>query len=239
VNIQIHKVLRLDRNVAVEQPENLPIEKEFSIFVNDDLLTTAMITPSLEREFVAGHLRSEGVIENVSQIKDLKIEDKSAWALIDPVDLSVESTKPGESAGGTKSGQEWNICSRAVLENLESALSSELHLKTGGTHTSALCLEANILTSAEDVGRLNTLDKVFGWGLLEGVDLNRCYVVTSGRITGRTIKKVARFEVTFIASKGAVTTLAAELARERGLTLVGFAREDRMSVYTGKSRLKW
>ena len=237
MNIQIHKVLRLDRNTVAEKPENLPVEREFSIFVNDDLFTTTMITPSLEREFVAGHLLSEGIIERISQIKELKIEDQNVWALIDPVHPSVRPSKTSESSGAAKTGQGWKVSKLDVLGNLKSTLSSELHLKTGGTHTSALCLGKKILVSAEDVGRLNTLDKVFGWGLLEGVDLNRCYVVTSGRITGRTVKKVARFKVPFVASKGAVTTLAAELAEERDLTLVGFAREERMSVYTGRSRI--
>ena len=97
--------------------------------------------------------------------------------------------------------------------------------------------ELNGLVTAEDVGRLNTLDKAFGWGTLRGLDLASCYAVTSGRITSATVEKVSRFGVPLVASKGAVTSLAVEMAEEKGMTLVGFARKARMNVYVGRDRV--
>lgn len=103
--------------------------------------------------------------------------------------------------------------------------------------TPPLCSGEEILATAEDVGRLNTLDKVFGWAVLQDIDLERCYAVTSGRITGRTVDKASKFGVPIVASKGAVTTLAVEMAEEMGMTLVGFARQGRMNVYAGRYRV--
>ena len=223
------KTLRIEKGEVFEIEERLPREVELEIFANGDLVARAAITPSMEREFVAGHLRYRGLIEERSQIRSLKIEGQKAWAEIDP-----GSEKPGRKPSGEANG---TVRADWILANLASTLDSELYKKTGGTHTSSLCRGDAVLATAEDVGRLNTLDKVFGWGILRGLDLGRCYVATSGRITSATIDKVAKFGIPFIASKGAVTTLAVEIAEKRDMTLVGFARKARMNVYVGEDRV--
>jgi len=61
-----------------------------------------------------------------------------------------------------------------------------------------------------------------------------CYAVTTGRITSTTAEKVYRFGIRLVASKGAVTTLAVGMVERRGMSLVGFARQERMNVYVGR-----
>lgn len=229
MKFQIRNILRLEKDVAVPTLENLPLEIERPIFVNEKLYAMALLTPSQEKEFTAGHLYSEGIIETVDQIVKLEINDLIRVS-VTPLDVKNAVTTPDPAQTPKVSG-------RSILACLESILDSELHNKTGGTHASALCRDDRILITAEDVSRLNTLDKILGWALLEGVDFRDCYVATSGRITGRTVKKAARFGIPLVASKGAVSTLAADLAGEIGLTLVGFARKERMNIYTGSSRI--
>ena len=225
--------MRIEGNEIFEIEERLPGEVELEIFVNGEHFAKAMITPSQEREFVAGHLRYRGLIEDASQIISLKVEGSKAWADIKPTSETVREVETEWAVG------EADLIVRAdwILANLLVTLDSDLYKKTGGTHTSSLCRGEAILATAEDVGRLNTLDKVFGWGILRGLDLERCYVVTSGRITSATVEKVERFNLPLVASKGAVTTLAVEMAEKRGMTLVGFAREMRMNVYVGGDRV--
>jgi FdhD protein len=233
VKHQALQTFRIEGSEIFEIEEQLPREVGIEIFVNGDLFTKATITPSLEREFVAGHLRYRGLIEDASQIRSLKVEGRKAWAEIDS-----RSEKGLGSETTRKAGEaDWTVRADWILSNLLATLDSDLYKKTGGTHTSSLCRNEAILASAEDVGRLNTLDKAFGWGILRGLDLGSCYVVTSGRITGSTVEKVERFNVPLVASKGAVTTLAVEMAEKRGMTLVGFARKTRMNVYVGRDRV--
>jgi FdhD protein len=227
------QTFRIEGSEIFEIEELLPREVELEIFVNGDLFAKAAITPSLEREFVAGHLWYRGLIEDRSQIRSLKVAGSKAWADIEP---ASENAQEVETVGAAREA-DWTVRADWILSNLLATLDSDLYKKTGGTHTSSLCRKEAILASAEDVGRLNTLDKAFGWGILRGLDLRCCYVVTSGRITSHTVEKVSKFGVPLVASKGAVTTLAVEMAEKRGMTLVGFARKMRMNVYVGRDRV--
>jgi FdhD protein len=247
VKHQALKTLKIEDGRIFEIEEQMPVEVELDIFANGALFAKATLTPSMEREFVAGHLRYRGLIEEGCEIRSLKVEGGKAWA---EIDLRSEKAQEAETArkrceADGRVGLDWDGISRSgwtvradwILSNLIATLDSELYKKTGGTHTSSLCRGETILATAEDVGRLNTLDKAFGWGILQGQDLGKCYVVTSGRITSHTIEKVSRFGVPLVASKGAVTTLAVEMAERRGMTLVGFARNTRMNVYVGEDRV--
>jgi len=230
------KTLRIEGGEIFEIEEQLPREVQLQIFANGDLFAGATITPSMEEEFVAGHLRYRGLIEEGREIRSLLIRGQKAWAEIEP-----RSSKRLEcdalSGGDENAGAGWTVRADAILRNLLTTLDSDLYRRTGGTHTSSLCRGEAILVTAEDVGRLNTLDKVFGWGVLRGLDLASCYAVTSGRTTCATVDKASRFGIPLVASKGAVTTLAVEMAERRGMTLVGFARKTRMNVYVGVDRV--
>ena len=230
--------MRIEDGEIFEIEERMPREVELDILVNGALFAKATLTPSLEREFVAGHLRYQGLIENGSQIRSLKVEGHKAMAEIDSRSEKGLGCSP-LSGDDENARAGWTVRADWILANLLFTLDSDLYRKTGGTHTSSLCRGEAILVTAEDVGRLNTLDKVFGWALLNGVDLHECYVATSGRITSHTMRKVIRSEVPLVASKGAVTTLAVDMAEAEGVTLVGFARENRISVYAGASRISW
>lgn len=236
--------LRFDGGEAFEIEERMPKEVELEIFANGELIGRATITPSQEKEFVAGHLRYRGLIEDGSEISRLSVEGERAEASTGP---PVAGVGRGRAAVPPRKDRPWGPGAAArpggtvragwILANLDLTLASNLYEKTGGTHTSSLCSGEEILATAEDVGRLNTLDKIFGWAVLSGVDLGRCYAVTSGRITGKTVEKASKVGVPLIASKGAVTTLAVEMAEEKGMTLVGFARQGRMNVYAGRDRV--
>ncbi len=221
------QVLRLEKEGLRSHEEFLPLEEEFRIFVNEDLFATVVVTPSQMKEFAVGHLYAQGAICHAGQIIDLSIQNRQIRAMMGQVSPSESGTDETNRTVGASS----------LLANMRSAIDSDLYSLTGGTHTSALCRGDDILIRAEDVGRLNTLDKILGWALLAGVDLKNCYVVTSGRITGTAVKKAVHAGVFLVASKGAVTSLAVELARERSVTLVGFVRDERMNLYSGTDRV--
>ena len=109
---------------------------------------------------------------------------------------------------------------------------------TGGTHQAAFSDGTGVRIFFEDIGRHNALDKVIGKALLDDRDISRGVLVSTGRLSSEMVVKALRQRVPVLASRSAVTTNSIRLARESGLTLVGFARGDRMNIYSAPDRVK-
>jgi len=94
-----------------------------------------------------------------------------------------------------------------------------------------------IVAFGEDIGRHNAIDKVLGECILQSIKIKGLVLMTSGRVTSDLLIKAARARIPIIVSRSAPTDIAVGLARDLGITLIGFARGSRMNVYSNEWRI--
>ncbi|MFN8496498.1 MAG: formate dehydrogenase accessory sulfurtransferase FdhD [Anaerolineae bacterium] len=164
-----------------------------------------------------------------------------------PADLGAEILTSG--CGGGVTFQDMEVVAAPVASALQVTPTqlmglmrqlnevARLYREVRGIHTSALADPARVLVVAEDVGRHNTLDKIRGACLLREIPTQDRILLTTGRVSSEMITKAARMGVPIVVSRTSPTALSVRLAQSWGVTLVGYARGRRLSVYTGVERV--
>lgn len=234
---------------------SLPVERPFTIFLNDEELVTTMATPGHLVELAAGFLWTSGLIAGVDELGEVHVKEKEGiiWATA-KTDKSLvrqllnHRLLTAGCGGGAGFASLETAPLRAVASEMTLArqdvtrlmagllAGATLYRQSGGIHGSALARH-DILFLAEDIGRHNTVDKVLGWALLNQVDTGSCALVTTGRISSEMLLKAARASVPILISRTSPTDLAIELAEELKVTVIGYARSDSFTVYTEANRV--
>lgn len=238
-----------------ERRDAVIIERPLSVEV-DGTPYTLLRTPGADRELVVGFLFTEGLIAGPDDI--LLLRDCPESPDVITVRTTDAKDKPRRTLIITSS---CGLCGRedinAMLEDLGRVESpvrvpvatlyrvpaavralQPLFAVTGGAHASALFeARGQVLCAKEDVGRHNALDKLIGHALLRGIALSDVGVFLSGRTSLELIAKAARARIPVVAAVGAPTAAAVEAADRLGITLCGFLRDERLSVYSHASRL--
>jgi FdhD protein len=115
--------------------------------------------------------------------------------------------------------------------------SQDLYKKFGGVHSSVLSDGDEILLTAEDIGRHNTLDKISGKMLINRITSQKKIVLTTGRVSSEMIQKTARIGASIVISRTSPTSLSVHMAEFLGITVIGYARREGFKIYTYPQRI--
>jgi FdhD protein len=113
-----------------------------------------------------------------------------------------------------------------------------LYQQSGGVHTSGLSDGKKIRVLTEDIGRHNTLDKISGLCLLNGIHFKRRILLTTGRISSEMLQKASRLQASIVISRTSPSSLSIQMAERRGITLIGYSRRTSFRVYSHPERIQ-
>ena len=249
-------ILRWRNGKQSLEEDTVIVEYPLTLLLNGEELVTLLCTPNSLKELVSGFLLSEGFIDDTNEISELTIDEEHGQALV-----MTSSKRPLRekligrrtiTSGCGKGTSFYNAVDAAravrIIEDIEADpelilklmrefnQSSELFRETGGVHGCALSYSKGILFSEEDIGRHNAMDKLIGRARLERIDLSDKFVLTTGRISSELLIKASKQGIPIISSRSAPTELAIKLAKETGVTLIGFARGDKLNIYSGNMK---
>ncbi len=245
------------RNGTLIHGEDVVVrETTLTLILNGWELVTLVCSPGEFRELAVGFLCYEGVLQKREDLKSIEISEDEGL-----VRVETGQARPAEKLSGqfiasgcgrgrvsfhvtsdTSGVSPVNPCltiTPGEIFYLSNQLEkcSAIFQKTGGTHSAALCTAKEVVLFYEDVGRHNAVDKIYGRCFLEDIPLTDKLLVFSGRISSEILTKVAKMGLPLIISRSAPTELTANLAKELGITVVGFAREGRFTIYTHNERI--
>src|SRR5919106_1741127 len=233
--------------------DQVAVEEPLEIRVDGRPLAVTMRTPGHDEELALGFLHGEGLIDGPREAgppADLAANaiDVAGPLLRDPGERRFYTTSScgvcgkgalEEVAVQAPSLPEGPHVPRALVPPLPDRLRQPAFERSGGLHATGLFDPAGeLLCVREDVGRHNAMDKVIGRALIDGrLPLHGLILCVSGRLAFELVQKAALAGAPVLVGVGAPTSLAVELARDRGMTLCGFARGGRVNVYSGAERL--
>lgn len=114
---------------------------------------------------------------------------------------------------------------------------SETYRRTHGVHNTALALPDRILLFRDDIGRHNAVDMIIGHAFLHDISLKNKILITTGRLTSEILIKAAKVGIPVLVSRNTATTLSVQLAKSLNITLIGYARAGKFTVYCGEDRI--
>lgn len=267
IRLRKRDLIQTDDAVVTEEPLEMQIiygpladRKRFNLAVT-------MRTPGNDEHLIRGFLITEGIVQDQNDISrvahpsDGLVANQSIIAELNPdvpfspddqqrhfyttsscgvcgkasIDM-VRQVSPFRTIPGQPSIDAKVLCEMLDIFRMEQDVFSQ----TGGIHAAGLFdVNGNLLRIAEDVGRHNAVDKLIGMMAVDsGLPLNDQVMIVSGRAGFELVQKASVTGVAIFAAVGAPSSLAVELARESGMTLVGFLKESGMNIYNGADRIR-
>ncbi|MCS7006431.1 MAG: formate dehydrogenase accessory sulfurtransferase FdhD [Gaiellaceae bacterium] len=237
-----------------EEADVVAVEEPLEIRIDGTPVAVTMRTPGHDEELALGFCLTEGLRPSSARVPD----DLAA----NTIDVAAPDSDLQRVRRSFYTSSSCGVCGKGAIEAVRveaPRVESDLRVSerlvaslperllaaqrafavTGGLHATGLFdADGALLCLREDVGRHNAMDKVVGWAFLQGLlPLARHVLCVSGRISFELVQKAAVAGCPILVAVGAPSSLAIELAEDRGLTLCGFVRGGRVTVYTEPWRI--
>ena len=226
-------------------------EAVVSLTVNGVNWISLMCTQTNLEALGAGFLFNEKVIESAGEIAEIRVckdyGNVDIWLTHSPEKPKDWRRTSGCTGGVTRTELQISqntdldqspIAAGEITKLMQQFLGSQdLHQAVGGVHSSAMSDGQSIRIQAEDIGRHNTLDKLSGRLLLEDIKMQRRILLTTGRISSEMLQKAVRLGAAIVLSLTSPTSLSIQMAEQAGITLVGYVRKNRFTVYSHRERV--
>lgn len=267
VIIKVHDLDQNEESDLLATEEPLEIRIGFGPLENREEvpLAVTMRTPGDDFNLVRGFLFSENIIDDISRIVSIQHCQKVKAEELNNV-VRVELL-PGMEFDVVKHQRNFyttsscGVCGKSSMESVHQVCNiiegnwaiqkKEIHQApeklrqaqlifehTGGIHACGLFnIKGELLLMREDIGRHNAMDKLIGAALEGHVDLDKTFVLVSGRASFELVQKAAVAGIPLLAAVGAPSSLAVNLAKELNMTLLGFVRNNSFNIYTGVQRI--
>ena len=264
-NIELTQVTQWEHGKVLRVEDYLAAEEPLEMRAGRYSLGVTLRTPGDDKELVAGFLFTEGMITRREDLVSIRLPGDAAPER-NLVRVTLDSKvrlAAGNAARRFSAGSACGVCGKASITQLRRRglrrpeidtlfdpevlcqLPDKLRAaqaafgRTGGLHAAALFnADGELLVLREDIGRHNAVDKVIGWAFLEGrLPLSGHVLLVSGRGGFEIVQKALSAGIPLLASVSAPSSLAVQLAREFGLTLVGFLRGQRFVIYSEEDRI--
>jgi FdhD protein len=265
--VRRERVLRYGAGAPAAREDRVVIEEPMEIRVGAETLAVTMRTPGHDFELAAGWLVAEGIVHRPDEIvrmehcREVRSPEEegnvvivratvAAGTLLDRARRLIVTTSScglcGKGSIEAVHGHFPSVVSDArvsanVLRSLPAALreAQAAFEATGGLHAAGVfTLSGQLVASREDIGRHNAVDKVVGFLFQERrLPLSESILLVSGRASFEIVQKAVAAGFPVVAAVSAPSSLAIDLARDSGITLIGFLREGGFNVYSREDRL--
>jgi len=234
------------------------VESPLTIVLDNQELVTILCTPVNQKYLAVGFLFSEGLLKSRDEVKKVVLDERKGLVWVETTGgRQVEAEllhKRFITSGCGRGASFYSFSDLPGASGAESQVRvsagevfcvvnafqhhSEIYRTTHGVHSAALSDGQSLLVFAEDIGRHNALDKVFGECIMNDIPVHDRMIIVSGRISSEMLLKVARRGIPVVISVAAPTSTGVKMAGDLGITLIGLVRGSRMNVYSGAGRVQ-
>lgn len=255
--------LHINKTIQSITSDEIVVEAPLQININNESYTVIMRTPGNDKDLVLGLLYAEDIYKKPIPIPFEIIEEK--FNISSVINVTIESDSLGKGYLNKRtllSVSSCGICGKKELDHIkvngekigkkvhfspESLLNmftllqehQETFKKTGGSHAAGIFnSQFKLLSIREDIGRHNAVDKCIGSLLQINILKNASYLLVSGRVSYEIVSKAFLAKIPVILAVSACSSMAIDFAKEFGICLIGFTRQNKMTVYANPSFLQ-
>lgn len=230
------------------------IEMPSELWVNDSLITSFMCSPYDLEDLAIGHLLTRGIIKNIKNIEDIKIDEESYQIFVKTnQEISKEwFSVPEFVLSGVSSVDKFNDniykikpVNQDIRVNLSEIVKAAnmmvndaiIYKETGGVHAAIMTEIAGKSILREDIGRHCAVDKAIGAFVKEGRDFNKSFICTTGRISLDMLLKSASMGIPIVSSLKYPSDMGIKLANHYGITIISKILKDQPLIYTNPEKI--